>query len=248
MPSSSVRRARAVGRLLTPTRRRGVEYLDEPGVPAAVVRRSLRDVVLANRLFGGARAVLVELRPAIGRARDDGGALSLLDVGTGLGDIPARARAMAAASGVRLRTFGVDGSEPLAREARGEALPVVRADALRLPLRDRAVDIAMCSQLLHHFERPAALELLRELDRVARRRVIVSDIRRSWLAAGGIWLASWVLRFHPVSRHDGVVSVMRGFTGEELREMVRAAVGRSPAVRRRAGFRVSASWSPLEGS
>jgi hypothetical protein len=48
---------------LTPARRRGFEYLDEPTTSDATVSRSLRDVALANRLFGGARALLHELAP-----------------------------------------------------------------------------------------------------------------------------------------------------------------------------------------
>jgi hypothetical protein len=82
------------------------------------------------------------------------------------------------------------------------------------------------------------------MDRVARCRVIVSDLRRSWIAAAGLWLVSFPLRFHAVSRHDGVVSVLRGFTAEELTDTVRQAVPRTPTVRERAGFRVTASWSP----
>jgi ubiquinone/menaquinone biosynthesis C-methylase UbiE len=124
-------------------------------------------------------------------------------------------------------------------------MPVLRADARRLPIADRAFDIVLCSQLLHHFRGDEGAVLLRELDRVARRRVIISDLRRSWLAAAGIWLASWPLRFHPVSRHDGVVSVLRGFTLDELSTVVRAAVGVAPRVRRYRGFRVTASWAPL---
>ncbi|MEJ7812861.1 MAG: hypothetical protein WKG32_20775, partial [Gemmatimonadaceae bacterium] len=89
--------------------------------------------------------------------------------------------------------------------------------------------------------------LAEELNRVARRLVIVSDLRRSWVAAGGIWLASWALRFHPVSRHDGVVSVLRGFTPAELAELVLAATGRSARVRERLGYRLSAAWEPEGG-
>ena len=228
--------------LLTPRRRRGREYLDEPGVDARVVRRSLADVARANALFGGTRAVLVELRIALCGIRSP--TTTMLDVGTGMGDIPARARRDAARLGVELRTFAVEGSEPLARAANARELPVVRADALRLPFARRSVDIAICSQLLHHFERERGLVLLRELDRVARRRVIVSDLRRSWVAAAGIWAASFPLRFHPVSRHDGVVSVMRGFTPKELRELIRTAVNSTPVVRKRLGFRTTASWEP----
>ncbi len=230
----------------TPRRRRGREYLDQPGVDERLVVRSLRDVARANRYFGGASAPLAELRIALRELRSapEGDDVLLLDVGAGLGDISTRARAVAAAAGIPLRTLAVDASEALARAAACDALATIRADALRLPFADGSVDIVLCSQLLHHFEEARAPALLRELNRVARHRVIVSDIRRSWLAASGIWLVSFPLRFHFVSRHDGVVSVLRGFTRGELEAMVRHAVSRDARVRRRPAFRLTAAWTP----
>ncbi len=228
--------------LLTPTRRRGVEILDAPDVDPSVVRRSLADVALANRLFGGVQAVLGELRTVFPELPPKA---TLLDVGTGIGDIPERARAEAAESGVRLTTFGLDASLELARACRARTAAALCADALRLPLPDRCVDVVTCSQLLHHFEGESARRLLRELDRVARVRVIVADLRRHWLAAAGIWLVSFPLRFHPVSRHDGVVSVLRGFTPAELRVVIRDSIQADPVVRRRPGFRITASWRPI---
>ena len=103
----------------------------------------------------------------------------------------------------------------------------------------------MCSQVLHHFAGRQASELLREMDRVARVRVIVSDLRRSWIAAAGLWLVSFPLRFHAVSRHDGVVSVMRGFTPAELVDTVYEAIARRPVAHRRRVFRVTTSWAPV---
>jgi hypothetical protein len=96
----------------------------------------------------------------------------------------------------------------------------------------------------HHFATEEAISALRELNRVARRRVIVSDLRRSWVAAGGLWLVSFPLGFHRVSRHDGVVSILRGFDVTELSALVTDAVGVTPVVRKRAGWRVTASWAP----
>ena len=232
--------------LLTPRRRHGHEYLDDPTIGARFATRSMGDVARSNALFGGAHAVLTELDDFFrGPASDGTRSFSLLDVGTGLGDIPARVRDHGERHGVSVCTIGLDTSETLALAAHGTAMPVLRADARRLPIADRAFDVVTCSQLLHHFRGDDGALLLREIDRVARRRVIISDLRRSWLAAAGIWLASWPLRFHPVSRHDGVVSVLRGFTLDELRSVVHAAVGVTPRVRRHRGFRVTASWAPL---
>lgn len=227
--------------LLTPPRKRGSEILDGPDVAPEVVTRSLADVARSNALFGGMSSAIEEIKDALAEVPS---VCTLLDVGTGLGDIPRRAREVADQAGIELTTIGLDSALELASASRRAVSCPVCADALRLPFADNSVDIVMCSQVLHHFAGKEARKLLREMNRVARVRVIVSDIRRSWIAAAGLWLVSFPLRFHAVSRHDGVVSVMRGFTPEELVDTVKEAVARKPTVRRRRGFRVTASWAP----
>lgn len=222
-------------RWLAPARRRGVEVLDDPATPDDLRQRAMADIARSNRLFGGTRAVT--------RGLDTGlrGTVAprVLDVGIGTGDI-------AREIGRRhpdATILGVDMSESLLRVARLHVAGVAAGTALRLPVRDRSIDVVVCSQLLHHFEDPDAAALIRELHRVSRRRVIVADIRRSWLAAIGFWAASSALRFHPVTRHDGVVSVLRGFTAAELRSLVHTATGIEPVVDRGAFWRLTASWS-----
>lgn len=225
----------------TPPRSDHPEILDDRTVDPALVKRSMRDVALSNRLFGGTRAVLRELDPELRRAARP---VSLLDVGTGIGDIPHAARALSRRHGIPLFTVGLDGSHSLARESAPRVAAAVCADAGALPFRDGSVDIVTCSQLLHHFSAPIAAEIIREMDRVARVRAIVSDIRRSRLAVAGLWLSSFVLRFHPVSRHDGIASIRRGYTVAELRSLARHALGRDATVRTHPAFRITACWTP----
>lgn len=201
----------------------------------------MADLPRSNALFGGARIVrraLADVWPALPPRA------TLLDVGTGLGDLAAAAKRWARDAGVELSTVGFDVSAELLAEAASRLGATAAGDARDLPFGDASVDVVVCSQLLHHFPEPEIGEVLRELHRVARLRVIVSDLRRSWLAAAGIWLASFPLGFHPVSRHDGVLSVLRGFTGRELGAHVIRAVGVAPTVRRRFGWRLTAAWSP----
>jgi SAM-dependent methyltransferase len=197
----------------------------------------MNDLVRANALFGGRRAVLRALRDIFpllpARA-------SLLDVGTGLGDIPSAAAEAARARGVTLDLIGVDSAEVLLR--RSDLGGAIAGDASRLPLADRSVDVVTCSQLLHHFVAADALVVLHELHRVSRGWVVVSDLRRSWLAAAAFWIASLALRFHAVTRRDGVTSVLRGFTADELEALVLAASGVRPRVRRGMFWRLSATW------
>jgi SAM-dependent methyltransferase len=220
------------------------EILDRKDIDPAERHRSHVDIERSNVLFGGRRAVMRVLRPLFDDIAVQSREATLLDVGTGFADLPWRAREIARRRGLRLYTVGVDGVLSLTRVARHRLDGAVCGDALSLPFADGSVDLVLCSQLLHHFDHERALQLVAELDRVARRRVIVSDLRRSWIAAGGFWLASVVLRFHPITRHDGTLSVLRGFTEGELGGMVVAATGLQPAIRRRLGYRLTASWSP----
>ena len=224
-------------------RQRGVEILDTPGIDPEVVRRAMADLEQSNRLFGGAAAVAAELRaiaPSLPRRA------TLLDVGTGTGDIPALARRIAARHGVELRTIGFDVDETLTHAAAGRTSHAVRGDALQLPFADKSVDVVICSQVLHHFFDGDVPRLLQELDRVARVRVIIGDLRRSGLAVVLFWIASMALDYHPVSRHDGLVSIGRGWTTNDLQASIIGALGHGACVRKRPGWRVTATWTPLQ--
>ncbi len=221
--------------------------------------RSLRDVALANRFFGGRRAVLAEVRRALHQpvaTRNAQHAMTLLDIGTGLGDIPRAAQRMAermarrmspqrpAAASPPLTTIGMELVPALARAASLSCTHGLAADAMALPFADGSIDIVTCSQVLHHFDGAEADRLLQECTRVARTAVIVGDLRRSWFAVAGLWAASFLLGFHSVSRHDGMVSILRGFTRDELQDLVERATGCAVRTHRAPGFRVVAVWSP----
>jgi SAM-dependent methyltransferase len=227
---------------LTPARRRGIEILDDPAVDPELVRRSMRDVARANLVLGGKRAVLAEIEPVLCELPR---CATVLDVGTGRGDIPAGVKKRAARLGKNIRTIGIDQSLPLVTGQYPGNDVVIRGNALSLPFADASVDVVMASQVLHHFPEQSAVFMVREMNRVARLRVLISDLRRSVMAASGFWLGSFLLGFHPISRHDGVVSVMRGFTPSELADIVAAATGRRPRVTRRIGFRLTTSWVPV---
>jgi SAM-dependent methyltransferase len=223
-----------------PARRRGYEILDDAGVDAETRRRSLADVARSNMLFGGWRAAVA----AVDDLLVPGAELTLLDVGTGMGDIPAIIRKRGNERGAKVRETGLDEAPELLTHGRGFVGHAVAGTAPALPFRARSFDVVLCSQLLHHFADEDLSLVIRELDRVARRRVVIADLRRSRIAAAGFWLASFPLRFHPITRHDGVVSVFRGFTAGELRDAVARTTGVIPSVRHHLGFRLTATWTP----
>jgi SAM-dependent methyltransferase len=219
------------------------ELLDDPGADASAVAASLADIARINRRFGGVRAAVRRFAPFL----DDAPrwkTLTLLDIGTGAGDIPRAVRAYAARRGITLRILGVERHRTAAGIARnGGSLTPILADGGRLPFADGAVDLVLCAKLLHHLAGPAGTALLREMDRVARRGALVADIRRSAVAAAAIWMVSWPMRFHPATRRDSVISVFRGFKPAELTETCRRA-GVGAEVRSHPGWCLTAAWRP----
>jgi hypothetical protein len=228
----------------------GVELLDDPHAEPGAVRTQLADLARLNRLFGGTRAVVEAIEPFL-QAAEDGGVergrgthrWTLLDVGTGLGDIPRAVAARARRYGITLSLVGVERNPTAARAARATGLAAVLADGGALPLGSGAVDVVLASQVLHHLPREQAVRWVASFDRVARRAVVLADLRRSRLAMAAIWAASLGLGFGRQTRHDAVLSLRRGYTLGEFNAMLGEA-GVPPVARYRPGARIVAAWSP----
>lgn len=218
----------------------GRELLDDPAADPAAVRESLHNIARSNRWFGGRSAV----RHGLGRLCRDlpaGTTLTMLDVGTGLGDLPRDAVKWAASRGIRLIPFGLERSRPAAQLARDAGLPMILGCAGTLPIKPRSVDIVVLSQVAHHLHGDAVIRMARELTRVARVGVVLADLRRSRLAMIGFWFGSRMLRFDPATRADGLTSVRRSYTRMELKTLLSRA-GLDAKVEQRPGFRLVATW------
>jgi ubiquinone/menaquinone biosynthesis C-methylase UbiE len=213
------------------TRDSRLELLDAPELDPGELRRNLREMARLNRLPGGVHAS----RDAIVRHLDGGGA-SVLDVGTGSGDLVEELARNRNGSALRI----------VASDVRAEILEVARcrlrsladvefmlADARDIPLPSDSVEVAHASLVLHHLDPPGVVDALREMRRVARRAVVVNDLRRSRLALALVTLTVLGLTRSRYTHHDGPLSVRRAYTLGELDEMAAAAglraTWRSPA-------------------
>jgi 2-polyprenyl-3-methyl-5-hydroxy-6-metoxy-1,4-benzoquinol methylase len=218
----------------------GTELLDDPGADPAAVTESLRNIARANRWFGGTAAVLHGMsRILAGIPR--GTSLTLLDLGTGGGDLPLATARRAARRGIRVRPLGLERSRVAARLACAAGVPCAVACAGAPPFRQKSVDVVLVSQVIHHLEAGSAMRLLRTCDRLARLGVVVSDLRRGRLAPLAFRIGAGAFRFDPYTLSDGLTSIQRGYTPAELRDLLRAA-GIRGTVSCRPGYRLVATW------
>jgi len=77
--------------------------------------------------------------------------------------------------------------------------------------------------LLHHLEPTAAVAVLCEMSRVARRGIVVNDLLRSRFAWLGAWLLSHLATRNRYTRYDAPLSVRRAYTVPELTSLIAAA-------------------------
>jgi hypothetical protein len=112
------------------------------------------------------------------------------------------------------------------------------ADAGALPVRPGSVDIVLLSQVAHHFAPASTAALFRSCHHIARRALVVSDLRRSRTASAAFSIGARLLRFDRVTRTDGHTSIRRGYTAAELA----ALLPPEATVTRRPGWRLVAIW------
>ena len=219
----------------------GTELLDDFAADPAAVRAQLRDIARLNAWFGGTRAVVEALRPFFRAA--PGATWTALVGGGGSGHTVRAAGGAARAAGVALQGVALERNRTAAPLARARGMAAVVADGGALPLGDASVDVVIASQVLHHLTRPEGIRWIAALDRIARRVVVIADLRRSRLAMAGLTVGGALIGFGPRTRRDAVTSLRRGYTREELDDLLAAAGVPARCVYRPVA-RVVAAWVP----
>ncbi|PSQ99992.1 MAG: methyltransferase type 11 [Bacteroidetes bacterium QS_9_68_14] len=225
------------------------EQMDDLGAGGAALDGALADLRWANRWLGGWASVRQALRPLVKASRAARAALRLVDLGTGGADLPARLVRWADGQGVPLKVVALDANPHAVAFARAwldrRLPPYLRArievregDALDLAFEEGAFDVALAALFLHHFDAAGAARLLGEMDRVATRGLVVSDLHRHPAAYLGVKaLAKARPGTSAMFAHDAPLSVRRGYRRAELRALATRADLNGAAVRWRWAFR-----------
>jgi len=226
----------------TPPRLTGAaERMDEPDLDPRELVRALGTLARINRLFGGTRVIFHHLP---GLCDGLSAPVRILDVGTGYADIPRAIVRWARRRGRPVEITALDrhpGTLAVAGRACADypEIDLQRGDALQLPFPPRSFDVVLASQILHHLEGTESVDLLRELARVARYGILVHDLRRGVLPFAATWVVLHLVSRSPVIRHDGPLSIRRGYMATELDALARAAGWKAWRVSRHAFFRLA---------
>jgi 2-polyprenyl-3-methyl-5-hydroxy-6-metoxy-1,4-benzoquinol methylase len=202
------------------------ELMDAETVDETTYRRCLADLAAINRITFTHRATLNWLTRATKNIPPDA-EIAILDVAYGQGDLLRAIAGWAAKRGRAVRLSGIDLNPRSAVAARaltppGAPITYYTGDVFAFTPAS-APDFIVTSQFTHHLADHEIVSLLRWLDATATSGWFITDLHRHALAYYGFPLLAWAMSWHGIVRHDGRISIARGFTRAEWELLVRQA-------------------------
>lgn len=210
-------------------RRYDSEIMDDFSIQDSRIDDALDELKLVNRFLGGVsttRKGLSILRRAAAIQKP----ATVLDVGAGGCDVFGRIEA--------LSVTAIDRNPRACAYIRDTTtFTVLCGDAESLPVENKSFDIVHASLFFHHFRRDRIIGMLKNFSSAAKYGIIINDLRRSIWAYAGILFLTRIFSRSRMVRHDGPLSVLRGFSKSELTGILDACGFERYSIRRTWAFR-----------
>jgi ubiquinone/menaquinone biosynthesis C-methylase UbiE len=218
-----------------------LEHLDKGDYTAEEYEGCIVELQRVNRWLGDARAVRHSLLSEIGKQNLS--SFSLLDVGAGSGELLQVIATWAREQHRQVKLTGLELNARSAqaineRRATSPEITAIRGDAFRLPFDDDQFDYGLSSLFTHHFKDGDVVALLRELSRVSSRGIFIIDLHRHPVAYFFYTTVGHLFLHNRLIREDGALSILRGFTPDELAKLGEQAGLESVEVTRHFPYRL----------
>jgi len=217
------------------------ELMDRPQPVSPELASDLRNLRQLNRYFGSYALIEHFLRQWI----RPGAKMRVLDLATGSGDIPRLIVDYSRKVGASVNVQAIDRQSSTLEIARSLSagypeIEFIEGDVLSFG-QGASFDLVLCSLALHHFDEESAVRLLARCGELSRRFVLVSDLRRGFLATVGVYLLTALIYRDPMTQTDGRLSAARAFSFREFRTLAERAGWKSFGHRQFA-FARQAMW------
>lgn len=200
------------------------ELMDDFSAGGPELREALQHLRILNRIFGAAAPTLYGVR----RLWTEAGKperFSVLDVGSGSGDVNGHLLRWADANKIDLGITLVDISEEACEEARlffhnEPRVQVMRSDLFALP--ESCADVITGTQFVHHFAENELSKVVDNMLKASRFGVVINDIHRHWIPWVAVWLTARMVSNNRYIVNDGPLSVAKGFRSTDWKNLSKA--------------------------
>jgi 2-polyprenyl-3-methyl-5-hydroxy-6-metoxy-1,4-benzoquinol methylase len=186
-----------------------------------------------------AAAMANGVKPRVGPVQ-----LKILDVGFGDGDVLRAVHRWAATRHVSMELVGIDlnpNSAPTARAATPADMMIDYRTGDYADLAGEGWDVIISSLVAHHMTHEQLIAFLGFMDAEARAGWFINDLHRHRFAYTGYPLLAGLMRWHPIVRHDGRLSIARSYRPDEWPPILGEAYITGSHVQRHFPFRLCVS-------
>jgi SAM-dependent methyltransferase len=205
-------------------RRIGKEITDDLSLSDPEVVENLKELEIINRYLGGHSSSCFGIRKLLKKEIHE--PVSLADFGCGGGDTLLCLKEKF--SNKNIQWTGIDGNKNAVEFARSKFankpdVTIISGNFFEDEIQNKTFDIAHCALTCHHFEDEKLVGLFRQLYANTGVGFVINDLHRHWLALAGVKMLNGTVIKTNIGKHDGVQSVLRGFTRKELVRLLNKA-------------------------
>lgn len=194
------------------------ELMDNPNMDFETLKSAYEDINRCNYLLGGESITVNAVWSLV--KKDIKKSYTILDMGCGDGAMLRRLSDFLSKHNVLHRMLGVDLRDDVLHIARQKSVGFPQLEFKKMDILkagdDLSCDIVINTLTMHHFEEERIDAFLNTFVGLAKVGVVINDLQRSRLAYHLFRVFSFFLIQTRVSKHDGLVSIRKGFRRLEL--------------------------------
>jgi 2-polyprenyl-3-methyl-5-hydroxy-6-metoxy-1,4-benzoquinol methylase len=202
------------------------ELLDQDNIPFADIKQNMKELNTVNKYLGGHKITTAAAERLIGKVPGKRN-ISICEIGCGGGDNLNAIDKFCKKKNIHASFIGID-IKPECINFAEQQYPLlestwITSDYKKVSFSDHKPDIIFTSLFCHHFTEEELVYQLQWMKANSTTGFFINDLHRHPLAYYSIMLLTKIFSKSYLVKNDAPLSVARGFTENEWKDMFRAA-------------------------
>ena len=217
------------------------EIMDSMDFQGVEMNNLLRDLKWVNRWLGGNSITLNGIVKLL-KDHPKSKGITLLDIGCGDGELLRVCSYFFQRKRYKVKCIGIDFNPNILERAKHESKDYARMEFRKVDvvLNENLIpncDIALFTLFLHHFNNEQIEQILKSVLKKSQKGLVINDLHRSRMAFVLFKFISTVFLRTKTAKHDGLVSIARGFEKQELRCIAKRIPNQKSTIQWRWAYR-----------
>ena len=201
------------------------ELMDDLASSEEVIHQTLRELETINRFLGGNQVTTNSLEKLLNNRQRE---ISIADLGCGGGDMLKLVAKWANRKGLNVKMIGYDANPNIIKFAKENcrAFPNIKfevQDIFSVEFKAKEFDIILCTLFAHHFHEDALTSVFKQFKKQTKLGVVINDLHRHWFAYHSIKILTKFFSKSEMVQYDGPLSVLRSFSRNDLKQIMKKA-------------------------